>query len=103
MELLGNVSEGFIRFLFPIGSKAELRCKGEMFMYIRCQHCGKILAEWVGPNCIEIRNGKRRAVITMSRAEIDCDRCGTRNIIASQGRGSAIKQPQKQVLRGDIA
>lgn len=72
-------------------------------MYIRCQHCGKILAEWVGNGCIEIRNGKRRAVINMSRAEIDCDRCGTRNIIVSQARGSALKQPQKQALRGEMA
>lgn len=75
-------------------------------MYIRCRHCGKILAEWVGPNCIEIRNGKRRAVIELGRADIICDRCGTQNIVISPVRGSAIKQPQKQIqkrlLRGEL-
>lgn len=54
-------------------------------MYIRCQHCGKILAAWTENKCIEIRNGKRHAVIYMGGdgyADITCDRCGARNIIA---------------------
>lgn len=50
-------------------------------MYIRCSHCGKILAKWAGNKSIEIRNGKHCAVIRMDRADIKCDRCGARNII----------------------
>lgn len=72
-------------------------------MYIRCQRCGKILAEWVGNGCIEIRNGKRRAIINMSRAEIDCDRCGTRNTVVPLPQEMILKQPQKQAVRGEMA
>jgi phage FluMu protein Com len=55
-------------------------------MYIRCQRCGKILAEWIGPNCIEIRDRKRRARIEVRRVDIICDRCGTPNLILSPAR-----------------
>lgn len=63
-------------------------------MYIRCQHCGKILAEWVGPNCIEIRNGKRCARIEVRRVNIICDRCGTPNLILSPIQIRRKKQTQ---------
>lgn len=55
-------------------------------MYIRCRHCGKILAEWIGPNRIEIRNGKRRVRIEVRRVNIICDRCGASNLILSPAR-----------------
>lgn len=78
-------------------------------MYVRCRHCGKILAEWICPNCIEIRNGRRRAVLEISRAKITCDRCETVNLIFPQARGSAVEQSaeppepiRKQVSGGDI-
>lgn len=75
--------------------------------YIRCAHCGKILAAWVGNGCIEIKNGNRHAVIYMGGggyADIACDRCGTRNIViplppgfiteerSSSGAGKPLKE-----------
>jgi ribosomal protein S27E len=50
-------------------------------VYIRCRKCDKILAQRIGNNCIEIRNGKHHALIEITRANITCDRCGTRNIV----------------------
>jgi len=61
-------------------------------MYIRCQRCGKVLAEWIGPDCIEIRNGKRHVLIEVRRVEIICDRCGESNLILSPARQKRRKR-----------
>ena len=69
--------------------------------YIRCTHCGKILAAWTQNGNLEIRNGKHYAVIHMDRADIKCDRCGARNIVlpltAENGRGGNLKEGGERV------
>lgn len=55
-------------------------------MEIRCKHCGKIIASWLTPDCIEIRNGKRCAILQIRRAKIICDRCGSANVIYAGNR-----------------
>ena len=70
-----------------------------MFDYIRCSHCDKILAKWAGNGCIEIRNGKHCAVVHMDRADITCDRCGTRNIVLPRASETALKTREGETLR----
>lgn len=70
-------------------------------MEIRCKHCGKIIASWLTPDCIEIRNGKRCAILQIRRAKIICDRCGSANVIYARNRAPQLAGIRQEIRGGE--